>query len=479
MLFFNISTSLVLILGDTLIHIKLKDGAVPSRFAWNEYGEINALVDTNFEFSDSEFVAPMDVGASETGQSSSSQEVDPVVECESEIGAYEHLMSLSVQEAIASPRFREMLVTCLNEFLRCDKGVQCNDQSFQTDKSSNINNYCDQEIQTDAIDCMRNVNCVEVQTVQVVKFNRKVQTESPFFSVLNFEFDKKGLHFYTGLETFEKFRFVFETLGPASFNLTYYKNLKPPEKITEIDQFFLTLIYLRSHKTWYELGVMFKITEKQAHNIAVTWIKFMNLQWRRVDIWPPKELVNFHIPKDFYNKYPGTRVIIDGTEIPMSKPNLPLAQQSTFSKYKHKNTAKLLVGASPGGLVSYVSPTFGGSTSDRQIVERVDLIQKMDPSDHIMADKGFDVDDLVAPYKVHVNVPTYFRKTNRIAPNVIKRDRKIASKRVHIERIIGLAKTYSILNGPLKKSEIYLSEEITFVCFMLCNFRKKIVSDDA
>jgi hypothetical protein len=52
----------------------------------------------------------------------------------------------------------------------------------------------------------------------------------------------------------------------------------------------------------------------------------------------------------------------------------------------------------------------------------------------------------------------------------VLKDRAISSKRVHIERIIGLAKTYKILKEPLNVTETKLGSEITFVCFMLCSF---------
>ena len=55
------------------------------------------------------------------------------------------------------------------------------------------------------------------------------------------------------------------------------------------------------------------------------------------------------------------------------------------------------------------------------------------------------------------------------------RDRNISSKWVHVERIIGLAKTYKILKNLTKHTESLLATEITFVCFMLTNFRKSIV----
>ena len=122
---------------------------------------------------------------------------------------------------------------------------------------------------------------------------------------------------------------------------------------------------------------------------------------------------------------------------------------------------------------------YGGSTSDRQIVKRSNLHTICDPGDNIMADKGFDVDELLAPYRIHLNIPTFFRKSNRISSRIIKRDRKVASKRVHIERILGLAKTYKILKGLLQRNEIPIADDIIFICFMLCNFRKRIISDIA
>jgi hypothetical protein len=86
--------------------------------------------------------------------------------------------------------------------------------------------------------------------------------------------------------------------------------------------------------------------------------------------------------------------------------------------------------------------------------------------------KGFNVQDLFAPYDVTINIPTFFWKKNRMT---VLKDRAISSKRVHIERIIGLAKTYKILKEPLNVTETKLASEITFVCFMIfINMVKKL-----
>lgn len=295
----------------------------------------------------------------------------------------------------------------------------------------------------------------------------------PLFSATLFICDNKPIHFYTGLECYEKFQFVLQTLGLAAYSLNY--KYGAIHHISIEDQFFLVLIKLRLHKTNYELGTLFNLSEADIYNLCCTWIRFLSLQWREVSVWPPQDVVRLFSPSGFKSRYPTTRVIVDGTECPVKKPKLPKAQQSTYSTYKNRNTIKVLVGISPGGLVSFVSDAYGGSTSDRQIVERSSLPQKCVSGDSVMADKGFDVQDIFAPHNVTVNIPTFFNKRNRMSGDRVMRDRKIASKRVHVERIIGLAKTYKILVQPMNTWETQLSSDIIFICFMLCNFRAGII----
>lgn len=298
------------------------------------------------------------------------------------------------------------------------------------------------------------------------------------FSATKFINDPAGMHCFSGLESYEKFMFVLSTLGPAAYKLTYMYG-PVSDSISVSDRFFLILIKLRKHYSNFELSRLFDVSEAEVYNIFCTWIRFMYLQWKEYETWSSRDLVKFFSPASFKHQFNSTRVIVDGTECPVKKPKLPTAQQSTFSTYKNRNTVKVLAGVSPGGMCTYMSHSYGGSTSDRQIVERSSLPQICDPGDSVMSDKGFDVQDIFAPYDVAVNIPTFFKKKNRMTGKTVLKDRKIASKRVHVERFIGLAKTYTILKSPLNNSETLLSSEIIQVCFMLCNFRSGIVSPDS
>lgn len=283
----------------------------------------------------------------------------------------------------------------------------------------------------------------------------------------------KLIKYFTGLEDYNIFCAVLQSLGPAAYELTYMGLTR--SKLSVPDQLLLTLIKLRTYRPNFELALMFKVTEKEVYYTVVTWIRFLSLQWREINIWPTKESVKFFAPFDFRDKFPETRIIVDGLENPIKKPKSATAQQVTFSAYKNRNTAKTVVGITPGGFCCLISQAYGGSTSDRQIIERCGLIGLLSRGDHVMADKGFDVQDFFAPADVTVNIPTFFRKKNRLTGETVARDRKIASKRVHVERVIGSAKTYRILTQPLTHTEALLASDIIFICFMLVNFRRCIV----
>jgi len=166
---------------------------------------------------------------------------------------------------------------------------------------------------------------------------------------------------------------------------------------------------LRQDLDYLPLSQLAGVSTYTAENVFVTWVNFCSRQWSELNLWPDKDVVEYYAPAD------STRVIVDGTEIPIQKPSNPVAQRATFSTYKNRNTIKTLIGSTPGGLISYISPAYGGSVSDRQIVERSGLPEACDAHDSVMADKGFNVQDLFAPHDVQVNIPTFFVKKNRLS----------------------------------------------------------------
>ena len=75
-------------------------------------------------------------------------------------------------------------------------------------------------------------------------------------------------------------------------------------------------------------------------------------------------------------------MIIDCTEFFIEKPRSNLnAAGLLFSNYKHRLTAKYLIGVAPNGAITFVSDGYLGSTSDKVITDNsgiLSLLQHMD-----------------------------------------------------------------------------------------------------
>ncbi len=266
-----------------------------------------------------------------------------------------------------------------------------------------------------------------------------VQTDdcSRLFSIDKFMHEPKVIKYYTSFDDYAHFQFIFHVLGPAVSKLGIDVYLSPE------DQFFLTMMKLRQAKDDIELSVLFKIRPHQASVIFTTWINFMYFQFEELCIWPESDVIKSHMPTHFAKMFPQTRVILDATEVPIQKAKPYGPQRETFSSYKNKNTIKVMVGCTPRGSVSYISDAYGGSASDRQIIERSTLVSSSSPlmpGDSIMADRGIMVQDLFASRDIFVNTPTMLKGKSQLEPEEVHKDRKVASKRIHIERVIGLAK---------------------------------------
>ena len=88
-------------------------------------------------------------------------------------------------------------------------------------------------------------------------------------------------------------------------------------------------------------------------------------------------------------------VIIDCFEVFMGKPSNLLARAQTLSNYKHHDTIKILIGITPQGSISFVSETWGGSTSTKVLTENSEFLDKLVPGDVVMAERGFTVAERV------------------------------------------------------------------------------------
>ena len=111
------------------------------------------------------------------------------------------------------------------------------------------------------------------------------------------------------------------------------------------------------------------------------------------------------------------------------KPTNIQDQSASSSSYKNTNTVKTMIGITPRGAVNFISDTFAGSTSDRQIIEKSDLVEghMFEPGEILMIDHGGPCQDLLAKQQMAVNAPTSMKGKTQLPPETVIKDRRISS----------------------------------------------------
>ena len=168
---------------------------------------------------------------------------------------------------------------------------------------------------------------------------------------------------------------------------------------------------------------------------------------KELDWSPTVQQVIGTLPHSFRRSYPDTYAIIDGSEVFLETPSDLYLQSSTWSQYKHHNTAKVLVACTPNGAISFISPVYVGSISDVQLTSCSGFLEtlKDKPGISIMADRGFTFKDMLKELNIELNLPPFMEGRSQLPALQVQKGHKIASLRIHVERAIGRIKYYTIL----------------------------------
>ena len=104
----------------------------------------------------------------------------------------------------------------------------------------------------------------------------------------------------------------------------------------------------------------------------------------------------------------------------------PAKYQQPIQVKKH---IQVLVSQSPLCHFNFASNAYSRSISNKEIVQKSGFLDYLEESDIVMADKGFNIQELLAIHGVHLIAPPVSACTSTLTWI-------IATKRVHIERII-------------------------------------------
>ena len=221
----------------------------------------------------------------------------------------------------------------------------------------------------------------------------------------------------------------------------------------------------------------FVINQSTVSRTLNTLIPMLARQLEQLIQWPQTTIGPSEGP---YIHLPNTVGIIDGTEIFIERPSHLTTQKASWSDYKSHNTAKYLVSIDPFmGVFTFVSPGFSGNASDRFTVEHSGFLDKLKPSQRILADRGFTARDLLARKQAFLTIPS-LRLTGKLSREEAVQMRKIASVRIRVENAIKRLKDYKIFKNtqPNRVNKKILDDMVTIAC-ALCNLQLSLIKSES
>lgn len=246
--------------------------------------------------------------------------------------------------------------------------------------------------------------------------------------------------------------------------------------ISASEQMFAVLVRLRTSMATREVARNFSISMASVSRIFSKWVLKLQEVLTELTSFPTLAEVQQQTPPHF-RRYPNTRILLDTTEIRIQKPSSLTAQRRTFSHYKLANTIKCLMGATLDCYVSFVSPLYGGGTSDKAIIQQSAVLDLFECGDGIMVDKDFTIDDLLPP-GVSLHMPPFrIPGEAQMGAKDVEATKHVASSRVLIERVIRRIKQFHILDTPMPVNMLYIANAIFTTCAYLSNFRLPLLNN--
>jgi hypothetical protein len=333
--------------------------------------------------------------------------------------------------------------------------------------------------------------CSRGTQTEIEKKDFGVQVCIPSVTAEDLKGNDEKTRFYTGFVNFATFMVIFKSLEQFTEKLNYWKgkdSLKeknylvdevtqkpgPQRKMRLLDEFLMVLMRLRLGLLEQDLAQRFCVSSSTVSRILITWYNVLAEHFKHFIVWPTKETIQDHMPESF-KRFPNTRVILDCTEFFIETPSSFVNQSVTYSSYKSHNTFKLLVGSSPTGAVTFLSKLWGGNASDKHIVKESGLLNLLEKGDSVMADKGFNMKDLLEPLVVTLNMPPMRDSNRQLSTKEVEQTRRIASVRIHVERKMEQIKNFRILRGTIPDTEWHNANNIVLICAALTNLEPPLV----
>lgn len=238
----------------------------------------------------------------------------------------------------------------------------------------------------------------------------------------------------------------------------------------------LVLVRLKTFLSFKCPAILFGLSDTTVHRYFYATLRVMATVLEAAITSPSKAEVLKNEPKCFA-AYRDVRIVLDCTEVEVEKCHCASCRILTYSHYKGTHTLKVLIGVSPGGLITFVSDCFGGHASDKACVEHSNVLEMLEPfKDDVMVDNRFNIQDKCTASGIGFIQPPFLCKQAHFSREDAEKIVRIARARVHVERAIQQLKLYRMLKGPLPWEMFAVADEMMIVIAGVVNMSAPILA---
>ncbi|KAJ8669402.1 hypothetical protein QAD02_000661 [Eretmocerus hayati] len=237
--------------------------------------------------------------------------------------------------------------------------------------------------------------------------------------------------------------------------------------ITKKNKLLMFLMKMERGLSFTAISFIFPIYRTWVSKLFSSVLEELTDATRNLVFWPSREVVRATMPSCFIPEYENVRVILDCTEFRLEIPASVENRVLSYFHYKKGLTARALVGITPGGFISFISPLAGGRKMDCQITVESGLLNLLETGDVVLADKGFpNIQSKINEEgkQVMIVLPFFSEKNNAISKEETGNTYSVTKVRIHVERIMQRIRTYRIMD----KIPVHLFKSADKISLMIC-----------
>lgn len=204
---------------------------------------------------------------------------------------------------------------------------------------------------------------------------------------------------------------------------------------------FFILFYFKCYPTFDVAGFIFGIHRSQAHYWVHQLQPILEATLEKKMVLPQRQISSID---EFLTRFPTVkRVMLDGTERPIQRPQDPELQKLNYSGKKKRHTRKHLAAVDEKKRVLFLTPAREGKVHDKKIHDEDDLAGSIPEWIPIEVDLGFQ--GLQKQYD-NIHLPHKKPKGGELSATQKEENRALSSSRVVCENAFAGVKRYQAVS---------------------------------